>query len=235
MLISVEKARRSETITDRIVRNHFALIGSDSLFLHDLACALLTVDKRSAVEMFATLNEWHESGRSRDTSVLVIWCKEFGLVSPGGSGRNLQSENSTASVPFVVLSECEDPEQTLRALRSGAAGYIPTTLPVEGIARALYIVRAGGIFIPASHFLALQNASGSIPSIAEGTVPFTADEYPVARAMSRGAPDKAIALELNLRISAVKVHARNVMKKLRAKNRTEFAMTVSSLFGASLS
>jgi DNA-binding NarL/FixJ family response regulator len=106
---------------------------------------------------------------------------------------------------------------------------------VEGIARALYIVRAGGIFIPASHFLALQNVRGSIPSVAGGTVPFTTDEYPVAKAMSRGAPDKAIALELNLRISAVKVHARNVMKKLRSKNRTEFAMAVSSLFGASLS
>jgi len=51
----------------------------------------------------------------------------------------------------------------------------------------------------------------------------------VVRALCRGKANKVIAYELNMCESTVKVHVRNIMKKLKAKNRTEVAVMFKSL------
>ena len=43
-------------------------------------------------------------------------------------------------------------------------------------------------------------------------------------AIKQGKSNKVIAYDLNMCESTVKVHVRNIMKKLNAKNRTEVAM-----------
>jgi len=48
--------------------------------------------------------------------------------------------------------------------------------------------------------------------------------------LTQGKPNKIIAYELNLRESTVKVHIRNIMKKVGAKNRTEVIFKISDLF-----
>jgi DNA-binding NarL/FixJ family response regulator len=44
------------------------------------------------------------------------------------------------------------------------------------------------------------------------------------RAIQEGKSNKVIAYDLNMCLSTVKVHVRNVMGKLNAKNRTDVAM-----------
>jgi hypothetical protein len=46
----------------------------------------------------------------------------------------------------------------------------------------------------------------------------------VIRATQQGKPNKTIAYQLNICESTVKLHLRKVMKKLKAKNRTEVAI-----------
>jgi DNA-binding NarL/FixJ family response regulator len=58
---------------------------------------------------------------------------------------------------------------------------------------------------------------------------FTARQAAVIEALRRGKANKIIAYELNLRESTVKVHVRNIMKKLHATNRTEVAYLASRL------
>ncbi|WP_136625483.1 response regulator transcription factor, partial [Mesorhizobium norvegicum] len=52
---------------------------------------------------------------------------------------------------------------------------------------------------------------------------FTIREAAVVEALKKGKANKIIAYELNLCESTVKVHIRNIMKKLKATNRTEVA------------
>ena len=59
----------------------------------------------------------------------------------------------------------------------------------------------------------------------------TARELAVIRAIQKGKSNKVIAYELNMCESTVKVHVRNIMKKLKAKNRTEVA--INALVAAS--
>jgi len=50
-----------------------------------------------------------------------------------------------------------------------------------------------------------------------------------SKALRRGKANKVIAYELNMRESTVKVHVRNIMKKLKARNRTEVAFMANEL------
>ncbi|MNE26255.1 CsgBAC operon transcriptional regulatory protein [compost metagenome] len=59
---------------------------------------------------------------------------------------------------------------------------------------------------------------------------FTQREVDVINALTQGKANKIIAYELNLRESTVKVHIRNIMKKVDAKNRTEVIFKISDLF-----
>jgi len=56
---------------------------------------------------------------------------------------------------------------------------------------------------------------------------FTLRQAEVVQALRKGKANKIIAYELNLRESTVKVHIRNIMKKLKATNRTEVAYKLS--------
>jgi DNA-binding CsgD family transcriptional regulator len=50
------------------------------------------------------------------------------------------------------------------------------------------------------------------------------DELAVVRAIQQGKSNKVITYHLNMRESTVKVHVRNIIKKLKAKNRTDVAI-----------
>ena len=59
---------------------------------------------------------------------------------------------------------------------------------------------------------------------------FTARQAEVVEAFRRGKANKIIAYELNPRESTVKVHIRNIVKKVKATNRTEVAYKINDLF-----
>ena len=58
---------------------------------------------------------------------------------------------------------------------------------------------------------------------------FTARQTSVIDALRMGKSNKTIAYELNMCESTVKVHVRNIMKRLKAKNRTQVAFLASQL------
>ena len=161
------------------------------------------------------------------------------LLNLGGrkvTDANVASEISRLaaefkSVPVVILADTDELKQIMKALECGARGYIPTTVGVDVCVEAIGLAIAGGIFIPASSLLAMRHL---IDSSSQETRPlagmFTLRQVEVVQALRRGKANKIIAYELKLRESTVKVHIRNIMKKLKATNRTEVAYKLNDLF-----
>ena len=135
------------------------------------------------------------------------------------------------SVPVVVLADTDDLSQILKALEFGARGYIPSSVGIDVCVEAIGLAIAGGIFVPASSVLAMRHLidSGGHESRPLAGM-FTLRQAEVVQALRRGKANKIIAYELNLRESTVKVHIRNIMKKLKATNRTEVAYKINDLF-----
>jgi Response regulator containing a CheY-like receiver domain and an HTH DNA-binding domain len=135
------------------------------------------------------------------------------------------------STPIVVLSDSDDLPQVVKMLEYGARGFIPSSVGVAVCIEALSLAMAGGIFVPASTVQAMRHLVTQAPESRPLSGMFTPRQEAVVEALRRGKANKIIAYELNLRESTVKVHIRNIMKKLKATNRTEVAYKLNDLFG----
>ena len=148
--------------------------------------------------------------------------------------HNVNNNDSIKSLneiaPVIILSEIDNPYAILKALESGARGYIPTaTTSLELTIEIIRLVRAGGIFVPASSLsLQMNNGEGS-PSKTTTTEQFTPRQMAVLHYLKLGKANKIIAHELALSEGTVKAHIRNIMKKMGVTNRTEVACRAQAL------
>lgn len=140
------------------------------------------------------------------------------------------------SIPIIVLSDADDLTQVVKMLEYGARGFIPSSVGIAVCVEAIGLAVAGGIFVPASSVLSVRHlvneAPGGAPRALSGM--FTLRQEEVVEALRKGKANKIIAYELNLRESTVKVHIRNIMKKLKATNRTEVAYKLNNLFASGM-
>jgi DNA-binding NarL/FixJ family response regulator len=135
----------------------------------------------------------------------------------------------------IVLSDRDDVDDVVKALSCGVRGYIPTSVDSEVAFAALRLINAGGIFIPAH---ALRSATTMLDSGTEGErrclpdeLDLTPRELSVIDLLREGTPNKLIAAQLIMQESTVKVHVRNIMRKLRVTNRTHAASVANRLLG----
>ncbi|MBB3937559.1 LuxR C-terminal-related transcriptional regulator [Aureimonas phyllosphaerae] len=135
----------------------------------------------------------------------------------------------------IILSEIEDVSDVLRAFEVGVRGYIPPTVSLEVAVSAMHLVAAGGIYVPASILTRCEQLIRQSPTTSadEDSVSlFTSRQMLVIDALRKGKANKIIAYDLNMCESTVKVHVRNIMKRLKARNRTEVVYLLSKLEGS---
>lgn len=171
---------------------------------------------------FARLEEWNAVADQYDGVSLIIVCE-------GEEQNDLPALAAAAAhtppAAVIILSDSEDPASIFRALDLGVKGYIPSTLGAEVAIEATRLVIAGGVFVPAASLI--RAAAEPVHSRHEQSDPhhprISPRQLSIIAAVSRGKSNAAIAMELNLRESTVKVHIRNIMKKLKVKSRTAIA------------
>jgi DNA-binding NarL/FixJ family response regulator len=130
-------------------------------------------------------------------------------------------------VAVVVLAEDQDLRRILKIIELGVRGYIPTSVDIDVCIQAINLAAAGGRFLPAGSFLSARGFLGLVGAGAPTDEhEFTPRQSAIADALRRGKANRLIAREMNLSESTVKVHIRNIMKKLGATNRTEVAFKI---------
>lgn len=152
-------------------------------------------------------------------------------ISDPGIVRNIDSlKEALLKASIMIICDREDPGHIAQALRQGIRGYISTTLTSRILIRAISLVQAGGTFIPAC---VLTGALLQKPIVLEAAkvevmVPdffgLTRRQWEVLNQLRQGRQNKVIAHELKMRESTVKVHIRQIMRKMQVNNRTEAAL-----------
>ena len=181
----------------------------------------------ASVDLFIAQLESLISG-DPETEMLVVYSVGNQFIDVGINAKIALILNSALSVRLVILSEREEVSQATAALEQGASGFIPMTMSLKVVSEAIRLVQAGGMYVPACSLLAAQR-----PHEIRGAEPnsrlsgLTHRQLAVLEAVRRGKANKIIAYELNMCESTVKVHLRNIMKKLRARNRTEAAFMIN--------
>jgi DNA-binding NarL/FixJ family response regulator len=136
------------------------------------------------------------------------------------------------SLPVVVLSGSSALDDILTALDAGAKGYVPKTFSGPALVHSLRLVLEGERFFPASALEDLLcqggdrragHAQSAESPVSEGALlgRLSVRERDILQHMIQGGTNKEIARQLEVQEITVKVHLRNIYRKLGAANRAQ--------------
>lgn len=208
------------------------LIDPRALVRECIAVSLAVCDPDTPVEPYSDVATWAREG-APETTALILFCSNAG---PGEAMADLMLPQIRAAreiapdINFAIFASHDNTAQASEAIRLGARGYLSSSVSLEITVHALKLIRAGGIYVPANLLGAARSGDWQGPTDQQLLRLFSPRELEVARAMRKGQPNKVIALELKMSESTVKVHVRNIIKKLNVKNRTEVAFRTQGLF-----
>jgi len=207
-----------------------AIIDDRALDRECLAQSLLAHGLDMDVELFSSVDAWRRTAEEMHSGILINigrndFCDDALIKDLKGLAADFPG------LPVVILAESRDVRQVLRAFEVGVQGYISSEIGLNVCVGAISLALAGGAFISAEDLNDLRQLL-AVAEVKERNraAMFTQREMDVINALTKGKPNKIIAYELNLRESTVKVHIRNIMKKLNARNRTEIIFKISDLF-----
>jgi DNA-binding NarL/FixJ family response regulator len=212
---------------ERNVQIAIAVIDEHPFTLECIAKSLRERCSLLDIAAFAACDDCLRSPRTHD---LILYHSHESVARRINSQPVVDIKNLLEIAPVIVLCDVDCIESILAAFESGARGYIPTaSTAVELAVEIIHLVKAGGTFVPPSILGArAMSGEGATPG-AITTQQFTPRQLAVVERLKLGKTNKIIAHELKMSESTVKVHIRNIMKRLKATNRTEVAARVHEL------
>jgi DNA-binding NarL/FixJ family response regulator len=130
---------------------------------------------------------------------------------------------------MAILSERQDSEEIVTAFKAGARAFVPLYGDPSIATNALTFVMNGGSYFPPD--VLAEAAPAEIPRSviktqleAAHASQLSARQHEVFERLCRGESNREIARQLGLEESTVKVHVRQIMRKLGATNRTQAAL-----------
>ena len=145
-------------------------------------------------------------------------------VAPGSGVTGVLA--AMAGVPVAVMSGHASADEVKQAIAAGARGFLPKTLSSELFAMAISMILAGGTYLPAETLQGADagrvGANGAPEAASLGGV-LSPRERQVLVRVATGASNKEIGRELNLAEVTVKLHVRQILRKIKARNRSEAA------------
>jgi DNA-binding NarL/FixJ family response regulator len=197
------------------------------------------------------------SARSRsdlnpDCRLFVISVGGKSVTDPDVRHNIKTAQMLLPEVPLLIVSDIDNRSEVFEAFRLGAKGYIPTSLDPKIALRACTFILGGGSYYPPSALASSGPEDVTVPvevqaedqraeelhpeqSNAAGgaTVSWprilTERQGQVANLLKDGLPNKMIARHLGMTEATVKVHVRQIMRKLGVHNRTQVALSITSV------
>jgi DNA-binding NarL/FixJ family response regulator len=162
-------------------------------------------------------NEVMKVVREREFDVLML-----DLSMPGRSGMELIKlvKAERPKLRILVLSMHQETQYAVRAIKSGASGYLTKESAPGELVQAIRKIAAGGAYVTAE--VAEQLALGAMPGTEKplhGTL--TDREFDVFRRLVAGSSVTEIAAALNLSVKTVSTHKANLMQKLGVANQSD--------------
>lgn len=162
-------------------------------------------------------NEVMQRVRELNFDVLML-----DLSMPGRNGMEtiklVRAEKP--SIRILVLSMHQELQYAVRAIKSGASGYMTKESAPESLVLAIRKIASGGAYVSAevAEQLALHAMPGSAALPHEN---LTEREFEVMQLLAAGGSVTQIAAKLNLSVKTVSTHKANLMQKLALDNPSE--------------
>ncbi len=137
--------------------------------------------------------------------------------------RALREADLAARILILTVSDAAD--DLVAAIRAGADGYLLKDMEPEELLERIVEAQRGKIVISESLNGLLARSLRDEAQAAERTVaPLTDRERDILGCLANGLSNKLIARDLNIAEGTVKVHIKNLLKKLKFRSRLEAAV-----------
>lgn len=240
--LSAENDYLSQGVQDRVPSSNvaastttIAVISPNNFFRTCLSRCLKEMGSEFAIRSYNNLDEWLENTGS-DSAKIVLLCATGQKATETAVQQDLETALQAAKgVRLIVVSDIDRPDLMIGALEKGARGFVPMSLDLEVFFGAIKLVNVGGTFIPVTSLMSMRSTSTSIAAAkADATVAsvFTERQLEVLKHLRIGDPNKIIAYKMSMSEATVKIHVRNMMRKIKANNRTELVCKSGALLNA---
>ncbi len=181
------------------------------------------VEESGEMEVVAEAADGHEAiSRALDTrpDVAVV-----DISMPGMDGLEVVSQlkSLAPSMPVLILTMHDEEQYVVRAVESGAMGYVTKQSAPEQLVDAVKKLYAGGLYLTekASEALALRVIRGDkFKSDAES---LSMRELQVLRKLALGQTNHEIADSYHLSVKTVDTYRSRILKKLNLRNNAELS------------
>ena len=132
----------------------------------------------------------------------------------------------------LMLTVSEDEQDLAAALRNGACGYLLKTMEGDALTKAIVRAMRGESVVADEMTGKLVDAYREAAAAFQGESPpppspislLSPREQDILRGIARGASNKAIARELGIAETTVKIHVQHVLRKLDVVSRVQAAV-----------
>ncbi|MCG5239103.1 LuxR C-terminal-related transcriptional regulator [Azospirillum doebereinerae] len=156
---------------------------------------------------------------------LIVLALQDGLAEEIAGIRRLRGATQAR---IVVLADTIADRTLSLSLKAGADAYLNKGMSSESLLRALQLVMLGEVVYPTHVASLLMAAANERPAPPPPSTAPSSDlskrEVQILRCLLAGQSNKAIARNLHITESTVKMHFKNVMRKINAQNRTQAAV-----------
>lgn len=134
-----------------------------------------------------------------------------------------QLKSECPEVPILVLTMHEEHQYVVRAIETGAMGYITKQSAPEQLVKAIRKVHSGSLFLTdeAAEALALRVAKGS--NIQSPLETLSTRELQVLRRLALGNTNREIAEAYHISIKTVDTYRFRLLKKLKLRNNADLS------------
>lgn len=158
-----------------------------------------------------------EQVRARDWSVVVL-----DLSMPGRNGleliRLIRAERP--KLPILVFSMHSEEQFAVRAIRSGASGYLTKESDSDLLLPAIRKVAEGGVYF-SQKVVALLAADVSKPAVNLPHLRLTDREFDIFMRFVKGVSPADIAADLSLSVKTVSSHKSHIIEKMGLSSQVE--------------
>ncbi len=130
---------------------------------------------------------------------------------------------------IMMLTVSEEDSDLFSAVKAGARGYLLKNVEPDQLIKAIHLLSRGEVVIPHAMASKLLNEFSSIAQKIDAPAesklnPLTKREQEILQLLAKGGSNKEIANTLCISEHTVKIHLKNILKKLHMNNRVQAAV-----------